>query len=290
MLAGDQVRHSLVTVSTFLGAFVALGLADVRNGLTSLPRWLRAVIGFIWVMLPAVSWTLRHPTSLPRLGWVVALASVVFWFAVFRPCQSRVLAWPDVVGIGWVALPVIVGWTDHLPGLTGFLGRMASAVAGSWAFLVVRGVEGDGFAWAWRRESFRDAVVGFCGFAAVGVPLGLYLDFIRWNPQWPGAQRLLLSLAFTYFVIALPEELLFRGILENLLQARLGILLARLCASGCFGISHVVHPPAPNWDYVLLAAIAGWSYGWVWGRTGSVPAAALTHMWVDVVWGLCWSG
>jgi len=53
-----------------------------------------------------------------------------------------------------------------------------------------------------------------------------------------------------------------------------------------FGMSHITNLGFPNWRYVILAAIAGLFYGWVWKRTGSMFASALLHAAVDLTWHL----
>jgi membrane protease YdiL (CAAX protease family) len=37
---------------------------------------------------------------------------------------------------------------------------------------------------------------------------------------------------------------------------------------------------------VLMAALAGLAYGWVWRRTRKVTASALTHMLANLLWGI----
>jgi membrane protease YdiL (CAAX protease family) len=60
--------------------------------------------------------------------------------------------------------------------------------------------------------------------------------------------------------------------------------VGQLLASMAFGFSHVLLAPAPNWRYVLLACIAGWSYGAAFRWSGSLMAPSLTHALVDTAW------
>ncbi len=55
--------------------------------------------------------------------------------------------------------------------------------------------------------------------------------------------------------------------------------LALGVASVVFGFAH-----APDPRYVLLAAVAGVAYGWVYQRTSRITASAITHALVDAVW------
>jgi hypothetical protein len=92
---------------------------------------------------------------------------------------------------------------------------------------------------------------------------------------------------FTFFLIAVPEELFFRGWLQNLLERHLGRERALLATAILFGLSHFNKRAAYfNWRYVLLAAIAGIFYGRAWRRDRRVGASAVTHATVDSVWSL----
>ncbi|MBN1579705.1 MAG: CPBP family intramembrane metalloprotease [Anaerolineae bacterium] len=92
-----------------------------------------------------------------------------------------------------------------------------------------------------------------------------------------------------HLLVALPEELLFRGIIQNLLRKRLKRdWLALLLAATIFGLAHLNNAtpgfPIPNWAYVLMAALAGLAYGGVWMRSKKVTASAITHMLVNLIW------
>jgi len=84
-----------------------------------------------------------------------------------------------------------------------------------------------------------------------------------------------------------PEELFFRGWIQNLLEARLGRYPALLLTAGLFGLSHFnKRATSFNWQYVLLAALAGVFYGRAWRRYRRVGTSAVTHASVDAIWSL----
>ena len=101
-----------------------------------------------------------------------------------------------------------------------------------------------------------------------------------------------------YFLNALPEELLFRGAIQNLIQQRFGRSWKTLAVAAIiFGLAHINNPVAPflkidvgsftwniPWVYVLLATIAGFFYCFVFIRTKKITAAAAIHLLVDWVW------
>jgi hypothetical protein len=97
-----------------------------------------------------------------------------------------------------------------------------------------------------------------------------------------------IQFAGIYLTIAIPEELLFRGILQNQLEKsfagrRRGVY-ALLLASVIFGLAHLHHAPVPNWRYAIMATLAGIFYGSAFRMRRRLPAAALTHTLVDTVW------
>jgi hypothetical protein len=90
---------------------------------------------------------------------------------------------------------------------------------------------------------------------------------------------------FTFLFVAIPEELFFRGWMQNLLERRVGRVPALLLTSVIFGLSHFNKRTLYfNWQYVLLAALAGVFYGRAWRADRRVGASAITHACVDTVW------
>ena len=97
---------------------------------------------------------------------------------------------------------------------------------------------------------------------------------------------LLISVLITFLLVAVPEEMFFRGILQNLLETRLGPQGALVLAAVLFGLAHFNKAATFNWRYVVLATIAGIFYGRAWRVRRQVLASSITHTAVDVVWSL----
>ena len=110
-----------------------------------------------------------------------------------------------------------------------------------------------------------------------------------------------------FFFTAIPEELIFRGILQNLLahtiRGRNAKWIALAISSVIFGLAHLNNPQAPlvkihlfgieypvPWVYIILATIAGWFYGLAYIHTGSILAAALIHTMIDGWWSYFFAG
>ncbi len=160
-------------------------------------------------------------------------------------------------------------------------------------FFVLRPLSSVGFNFALNRRDLQRALKAFAVFAVVGIPVGFIIGFLKWDPPHTLAvDKLVIQIVGTYLLIALPEELLFRGVIQNLLEKRFAKekYAALIIAAITFGAAHLNSAPAPNYPYMLMASGAGVAYGWVWMRTRKVTASALTHTLVGIVWGLLLGG
>ena len=91
---------------------------------------------------------------------------------------------------------------------------------------------------------------------------------------------------FTFIGVALPEEVFFRGWMQNLLERRLGRIAALFVTACLFGLSHFnKRATIFSWRYVVLAALAGIFYGRAWREDRRVAASTITHATVDTIWG-----
>lgn len=153
------------------------------------------------------------------------------------------------------------------------------------AFVLVRRVKGIGYSIGWGRRWGFFVLGSFLLFACIAIPLGTGMHFIAFAPQWHAWPSLPLTSLGIFFFTAWPEELLFRGLLQNMLsRASKNDLAGWWTASLLFGFSHITNLGFPNWRYVILASIAGIFYGWTWRKTGSIFASAIVHALVDVSW------
>jgi membrane protease YdiL (CAAX protease family) len=197
--------------------------------------------------------------------------------------------WEDYAAAILFWLPVEFRWLYRLfpypPELTHTLTVLMALSTGVAAFVLLRRLDGIGYAIAWRRGFGWHVALHFVAFAAVAIPLGMRIHFIAWDPSFVRVRSLPIVAPGILFFTAWPEEFLFRGLLQNLFSRTFnnkwgGLIVASLI----FGLSHVFHAPYPNWKYVLLATIAGLFYGHVWMRTGSLLPGALVHGLVDITW------
>jgi uncharacterized protein len=136
---------------------------------------------------------------------------------------------------------------------------------------------------SWR--DVRLALAGFVLVAPVLIALGIAIGFIpppHAPVKSPGTMAAAVGIIFAG--TALPEEILFRSLIQNLLMQRFGAgTWTLLAASFIFGCAHLDNgpQPLPNWRYMILATIAGVAYGKVFQKSTTVFSSAGLHMLVD---------
>jgi membrane protease YdiL (CAAX protease family) len=228
-----------------------------------------------------------------HVGWLVVYALLPVAIAALldraRDADvNRAANWRDFAVLAGLGLAVDLRWLEPAwPAGLAALGKMLLLDAGIFGFLIVRQLQGVGFD---LRLHASDAVVGmreFCAYAIIAVPLGLGLGFLHFHAQWASPLRFAGDFLFTFLFIAIPEELFFRGWLQNLLERRVGRSLSLAATAVLFGLAHWNKRTAAfNWRYVLMAAIAGIFYGRAWRAQRRVGASALTHTCVDTFWSI----
>jgi membrane protease YdiL (CAAX protease family) len=299
-LAAPIVAAFLVQISFYL----VPGFPEARQRLEarlSPPRL--AALAFSAALLPYLCYSL--PTRVFRwesLGLLVLVAGVPAFIFVLWPTREHRLTWQDAALAGMVGAAELGGlyrriYISPLDDLgIEFLGRIMMIGVSATAFLSLRRLEGSGYqlwaSWDDWKTGLRQAFY----FLPLGFLTGLAIGFGRYRPL-PVAPWLYPLLAFgtfigMYAVVALFEELFFRGVLQNLGAANLGgPRAAQLFASVLFGLIHLPSFRAfPNWRLALLAGLAGWFYGQAYRERKSVVPATVGHAFVITVWRLWFSG
>ena len=197
--------------------------------------------------------------------------------------------WEDYAAAMIIWLPVEFRWMYHVfpypTELSHTLTILLALSTGIAAFILLRRMDGIGYAIVWRRGFGATVALHFLIFAAIAVAVGMQIGFLKFDPTLSRLRTLPLATVGITFFTAWPEEFLFRGVLQNLLSRTsknqwTGLAIAAVI----FGFSHIMHAPFPNWKYVFLATIAGLFYGHVWMKTGSLFPGALVHALVDISW------
>jgi membrane protease YdiL (CAAX protease family) len=134
-------------------------------------------------------------------------------------------------------------------------------------------------------SDIRLALIAFAVLAPVLIAAGIPIGFIP-PPHLPSAPagRMTAAVAIVFAGTALPEEILFRALIQNLMMQRWGGgFRTLLAASVIFGAAHLDNGPqaVPNWRYMILATIAGVAYGRVFQKSSTILSPALLHTLVD---------
>jgi membrane protease YdiL (CAAX protease family) len=249
-------------------------------------------------MTPAGLWTLYIVYAIGMgiadvRGATVMAVYLSVPFLAFAPFRHGPLKhWIEPLVILWIWLPLEFGIvrsvliTKQGADLHYAFAQLLAIDGGIVAFALWNRTPEIGFRFEWDRVIATEGLLQFLMFAVIAIPLGLAIDFIHYSFRLSKLAPAPAVLAGIFFFTALPEEFLFRGLIQNWIQRTTKKPVASLAiAAVIFGASHLNNgPPIPNYRYFLLATIAGIFYGRAWGRTGSLISSSLTHALVDTCW------
>ncbi len=260
----------------------------------SLPGWLRigcpAFLGLPYALV-AVS------AGIFSWGWLALYTALPVAVAVLLDrapgnCVEPRTDWTAFLILTVLGLSVDLRWFERAwPPHLSIFNKVLLLDTGIYGFAALRNLPGVGFDLRLKGRDLRTGLREFLFYLPIALVLGLALGFLHLHPLSLDRGLVFVHFAeawiFTFFFIAVPEELFFRGWLQNLLERRIGRGAALAVTAALFGLSHFNKRAAWfNWRYVLLAAIAGVFYGRAWRQDRRVGASAVTHSTVDAVWSL----
>lgn len=257
-------------------------------------RWPGALALTMALVAPAVvalPWS-RPGESVARAGWLALYAAApLAALLAARSLPREISAWDGAaVVLYWAPLQV---W-----GLERWWLAAGNSVPAPWmkittaclvlgGFAGVRRLEGVGYRWRVTGTDVVTALSATAAFLAVAVPAALLSDLYVWEPVSIPADRLLTTILAIALFTALPEEIMFRGVLFNLLQRGLrgrgGPWPALVITSAAFAAAHIGPGGGGGALFLLLVALAGAAYGWCYLRTGSLMPAVAAHTAVNAV-------
>jgi hypothetical protein len=278
--------------------------------------WLAAVPYLLLPIPSARQWLRTQVIGRPSLTYLVPAGLVLSGVAVTMATGSyrldQVVVWPLCTAAA-VALVTRPGATEPGAGTLLPLGLVVGILAGVWQRTLFIRVPGGtkiglaffvaldlalflllvarplasfdvGFGLSGKTVALAVAVVGVV--ALVVLPIGFAIGFLQWQWRWLGWGYAIVRLFGLILFVGLPEEMLFRGLIQEGLVRASNPRWGWLAASVLFGLAHITKAAPPlNWRYALVATLAGLAYGWVYARTGKLAAAAVTHGGADWVWG-----
>ena len=327
LAAGTAVYIALLGVFWFIAQFFQLKALEeyplstfLSFALLFAPYWLfgfglgpvlRRALRYGWTQLivaPLVA-VPYFVLALPRgaFHWQLAAVLIAIPVLVTAVLQAwpKPANWADLVVLATLGLVIDLGLLSHgspfafhgallwPAGLGGFPKMMMANVA-LYGYLVIKPIDAVGYDLVPQLEDWKTGLREFVFYAPIVLTLGILLNFIHWQGLMKRPQELPAAWIFTFIFVALPEELFFRGLVQNLLERRVGRTRALLLAAVLFGFSHFnktagfshLFKSAINWEYVLLATIAGVFYGRAWRARRRLFASSVTHTTVDTVWSI----
>ena len=283
-----NVAAAAIALAPYLG--VAFFGPAIGTRVRALPGWVQisapALLSIPYVL---VAWS----AGAFNWGWFalyaalpVAIAALLRQAAFVDPEQKG--NWREFVILIVLGFAVDLRWFESAwPAHLAIFNKVLLLDAGIYGFVLLRDLGGTGFDLRLHPPDLTTGLRETAFYTPIALAVGLSLSFLHLHAAWPGLMPIAGAWAFTFFFIAVPEELFFRGWLQNLMERRLGRTAAMLVTAALFGLAHFNKRTAFfNWRYVLLAAIAGIFYGRAWMRDRRVGASAVTHATVDAIWSL----
>ncbi len=283
------------SMALLLGIFVAFTYTDFIHALR---KWTHASL-ILAILMP---FALLFPYFILAFGTgtfsYLALAKLTAYIAVptllllpNRIYYAEGASWRDFAAMLSLGLPVSAGWLQGIwvwPEDIYIFRPIFCVCVGAYAFLVVRNLKDAGFKLLPKKGDLTEGSINFIAFFILAIPLGLALQFIHPHMRSVSVPGFAADYLGVYLTVAIPEEFLFRGILQNLLvktfksphHGKYGLIVA----SVIFGLSHFHHAPVPNWRYAIMATVAGVFYGNAWRVRKRTSSSAFTHAMVDTVW------
>ena len=289
---GPGLAAAITALTLLLVPFFLLGTTDLAQRLAAWVGSHRArafpLAGLLvvpWLVYAVGTGTFSWASLLKVIAYILVPLLLLLWAQRSGPPP----VWHDGFAVLAIWLPLELGamrgvWPWHDEAGAYMLGEFLGVDAALLLFVSVRALDRVGYSLAIRRADLQAALPNFLMFAAIALPIGLATGFIAYNHKPPDLLRFVGRFLGIFLTIAVPEELLFRGIVQNLLQRVLPATSALVVAALIFGAAHLNNGPTPDWRYLLLATIAGIFYGRAYRSSGGLMAACLVHAMVDTVW------
>ena len=254
------------------------------------PPKLQALLLWLSALIPYLIFSLAANIFNQNCFYLLAVLTAVlsFWFVILprRPAY-------DIGFLIVAAAPQITGVFKRIYILkqADILGHLAWIHVGVIALLILREWKPGQFGF-WPTS--REWQIGLFVFLLAIAPLiGLsnqvhFAHFVLPHAAW---WRLSGEGIGTFFgilwVVALSEELFFRGFIQKAMENHWrNPFFAILLSAPLFGAAHLWVHAFPNWPHALVATLLGVACGTAYWWAGSVRASMVTHALVVVTWRL----
>lgn len=221
-----------------------------------------------------------------RLDLLVLAYTLAPTLAVFLSRRTDLA----VILLLWLPLEMGAGANLVPRPAQGYLHAVAYGVAitlGLSLFLIFRGLAGMKYNLPRSTWDALNPLLGFVVAAPVLIGLGRALGFL--DPfHLPHVAWL--KIGVRYLVIfcatALPEEILFRALIQNWIMRRFGANWRTLAAAALvFGCAHLNNgpQPLPNWRYGIVATVAGVVFGRVFQKSSTILSSVSLHAAINTI-------
>jgi uncharacterized protein len=305
-----------VTVISFIAFIVFVGLYILQIN----PTFLKVVGAdardfkkhiilypiYIWIVTVVYA-LLTSQLSWPSFvgGLAYCLIPAIIMYTILEKSPKLFLIDAVVILLLWI--PIEFGFVPNfnIPPTQSVLSvyHLVAIVLVIFLYFGVRQLPDVGLTFRLKGQDWRTAIQYFIFFMPIALVFGFATDFINLSDRVPGLGAMLSSFVAIAVFTAIPEEILFRGVIQNLLEKKLankknGLLIALSISSVLFGFAHGNNSNGPfidlsfgalgtwhiPWVYIILGTVAGYFYGWTYIKTRKVTAAAVVHLLVDWFW------
>lgn len=196
----------------------------------------------------------------------------------------------DVLTIAALVLPNELKLLPEL-GATGTVsiwGTLTASLASVNTFVVLRPFEPPhspiGYSFKLRPMDVVLSCAAACLLCVILIPLARTIGYGHVVRPGRGKPPRMVAIFLGQYFTALSEEIMFQGLILNMLEGRLGAhesVVPLTVASAMYAAASLKSKAQgfrkPNWRMAVLAFVSAHVYGTVWRQTGKVTASALTH-------------
>lgn len=273
--------------------YLASGFEETRTWFARIQsRRTQAALLWMSALLPYLIFSLSTGTFQRNAFQLLAVLTAVFalWYAVL-PRRFAYDAGFLIIGAAPILLrvfPRIYRSPDEHTRVD-VLGHLMWIRVGIMALLVLREWDPGPFSLWPRRDEWKTGILYYLLAVVPIAALAMGLHDVRFAPlqgEWWRIVAIAIGTFFgTLWVVALGEELFFRGVVERALLNRwrspvLGVGVSAVL----FGAVHLWFHRFPDWRRALVATVLGIACGMAYLRSGSVRAPMVTHAFVVTTW------
>lgn len=269
--------------------YLATGFPAVRARFAAIANpWRQGLLLWILALPPYLIYTAGTGSiALRDLATLAAIAAALSFWYVLRPKSDlaylAIIAAILLSGIFKTIYPQLAAKAN-----LSILGQLMLIRTSAFAILEIRNLKDPGFGFLPRPGEWQAGLKHFAFFLPIGGAIAVAIQFATFRPDLAWTKALPAFVATfigMLWVVALSEELYFRGMLQPLLSrtlssGKMGLIVTSLL----FGLVHLPFGEFPNWKFAIVAAVAGFFYGRAFEETGTIRSAMVTHALVASLW------